>query len=110
MMLVEHDVEAELIGELPLIVVAVKQICSDVRIAVAVEEIDPQRARMLVPTREIRLLGELIDSHCATSCLTSHLVFANANTFSAKTCGCSSWGKCPARSISSNRAPGIIPA
>src|ERR1700728_2803694 len=63
MMLVEHDVKPELVGELPFVVVTVEQIGRDARVAIAVEEIDPQRAGMFVPAREIRLLGELINSH-----------------------------------------------
>ena len=61
MMLVEHDVEAELVGELPLIVVAMKQIGGDVRIAFAVGEGDAQRSGMLVPRRVIGLFAELVE-------------------------------------------------
>ena len=35
-MLVEHDVEAELVGELPLVVIAMEQVGGDARIAFAV--------------------------------------------------------------------------
>ena len=38
MMLVEHDVEAELVAELVFVVVAVKQIGGDARIAFAIRE------------------------------------------------------------------------
>ena len=61
MMLVEHDVEAELVGELPLVVIAVEQIGGDARIAFAVQQVDAQRAGMIVPGRVIGLLGELVD-------------------------------------------------
>ena len=60
-MLVEHDVEAEPVGDLPFVVVAVEQVGRDLRIAFAVEQIDAQRAGMLVPRRVIGLLGELVD-------------------------------------------------
>src|SRR3984957_6646967 len=67
-MLVEHDVEAELVRQLPLVVIAVEQIGGDVRIAFAIEEIEAQRAGMLGPGRIIGLLGELVDFHGAYSC------------------------------------------
>ena len=63
MMLVEHDVEAELVAELPLVVIAVEQIGGDARVAFAVREGDAQRAGMLVPGRVIGLLAEVIDPH-----------------------------------------------
>ena len=66
-MLVEHDVEAELVGELPLVVIAMEQIGGDARIAFAVGQIDAQRAGMIVPGRVIGLLGELEDFHGAVS-------------------------------------------
>src|SRR5579862_486440 len=69
-MLVEHDVEAEFVGQLPLIIVTVKQIGGDARIALAVQQIDAQRAGMIVPRRVVRLLGELVNSHgvCSVWC------------------------------------------
>src|SRR5579862_4009025 len=66
-MLVEHDVEAELVAKLPLVVIAVKQIGRDARVAFAVGEGDAQRAGMLVPRWKIGLLAEVIDSHWARS-------------------------------------------
>src|SRR3984893_18221841 len=68
MMLIEHDVEAELVRRLPLVVIAMEQIGGDMRIAFAVEQIDAQRAGMLGPGRIIGLLGELVDFHGAYSC------------------------------------------
>ena len=44
MMLVDHDVEAELVGEQPLVVIAVEQVGRDFRIELAVRQIDAQRA------------------------------------------------------------------
>src|SRR5579871_764411 len=67
MMLVEHDVEAELVGELILVVIAMKQVGGDARIAFAVREDHAQRAGMLVPGRIIGLFAKLIDSHAARS-------------------------------------------
>src|SRR5580700_3369007 len=67
-MLVEHDVEAKLVRQLPLIVIAMEQVGGDVRIAFAVEQVDAQRAGMLGPGRIIGLLGELVDFHGAYSC------------------------------------------
>ncbi len=49
MMLVEHDVEAELVAELILVVIAMKQIGGDARIAFAVGQDDAQRTGMIVP-------------------------------------------------------------
>jgi len=63
MMLVEHDVEAELVAELPLVVIAMEQVGGDARIALSVRERHPQRAGMLIPRRVIGLFGEVIDSH-----------------------------------------------
>src|ERR1700683_901125 len=67
MMLVEHDVKTELVRQLPLVVIAVKQISGDARVAFAIQQIDAQRAGMIVPGRVIRLFGELVDSHFASS-------------------------------------------
>ena len=109
MMLVEHDVDAELVAELILVVITVKQIGGDVRIAFAVRQNDAQRAGVIVPGGVIGLLGELIDFMDALlSDELCHLFPAKARTRSAKTLGCSWCGKCPARSIISKRAPGII--
>src|SRR6185295_3660370 len=44
-----------------------EQIARDLGIAQAVRQVDAQRAGMLVPGREIGLLGEVIDSHGAVS-------------------------------------------
>src|ERR1700733_6530350 len=104
MMLVEHDIETEIVGGLVFVVIAMKQIGGDARITLAVRQSDAERALMIVPGRVIGLFAELIDSHATRSCDFP----AKAKTFSAKICGCSSCGKCPARSIVSNRAPGII--
>src|SRR5215469_1964569 len=104
MMLVEHEVEAEFVGGLVFIVIAMEQIGGDARIAFLVREDDAQRAGMFVPSREIGLLAELIDSHATRSSTCP----AKARTFSTNCLGCSSCGKCPARSTVSNRAPGII--
>ena len=48
MVLVEHDVEAELVGELELVVIAVKQIARDFWIERAVGQIDAQIAMRIV--------------------------------------------------------------
>ncbi len=64
MMLVEHDVEAEFVGRLIFVVVAMKQVGGDARITFAVREDDAQRAVVIVPGRIIGLLGELIELSC----------------------------------------------
>ena len=104
MMLVEHDVEAEIVDRLVFVVIAVKQVGGDARIAFAIGKDHAQRAFMLVPGRVIGLFAELIDPHATRSCALP----AKAKTFSANSFGCSSCGKCPARSTVSNFAPGII--
>src|SRR6266436_5126840 len=62
-MLVEHDVEPKLIRQEPFVVVAVKQIGGDARVAFPVRQVDPQRAAVIAPRIGIGLLGELIDLH-----------------------------------------------
>ena len=42
MVLVEHDVEAEVVGEQPFVVVAVEQIGRDARVAFAIRQVDAQ--------------------------------------------------------------------
>ena len=56
MMLIEHDVEAELVAELPLVVIAMKQIGGDARSHLRLGS-DAQRAGMLIPGRVIGLLA-----------------------------------------------------
>jgi hypothetical protein len=63
MVLVDHDVEAEFVGEQPLVVIAVQQVGRDGGVLLAVGQVDAQRPRVLRPRREIGLLGELIDAH-----------------------------------------------
>jgi len=67
MMLVEHDIEAEIVGGLIFIVIAMKQVGGDTRIALAVWQNDAERALMIVPGRVIGLFAELIDSHATRS-------------------------------------------
>ena len=67
MMLVEHDVEAELVGQQPFVVVAVKQVGRDLRVALAVRQVDAQRALVVLPRVRIGLLGEMIDFHVLSS-------------------------------------------
>ena len=62
-MLVQHDVEAEFVGELPFVVIAVEQLRRADRIEFAVGQIHPQRTVMVVPDVGIGLLGELKNSH-----------------------------------------------
>ena len=63
MMLIEHDVEAELVGKLPLVVIAVEEFGRAHGIDSAVRQIHAQRTAMVVPHVGIRLLRELEDSH-----------------------------------------------
>ncbi len=64
--LVHHDVQAELVREPPFVVVPMQQVGSDPRVLLGIGKIDPQRAVMLRPRREVRLLGELVDAHAGT--------------------------------------------
>ena len=66
-MLVDHDVEAELVGELPLVVIAVEPVGRDLGIEDAVRQDHAQRALVLVPRVGIGLLGEVEDFHGADS-------------------------------------------
>src|SRR5215472_5182853 len=63
MMLVEHDVEADVVAGLIFVVVAMKQIGGDARVAFAIGQDDAQRPGMIVPGWVIGLFAELIDSH-----------------------------------------------
>src|SRR5437016_2746905 len=102
-MLVEHDVQAQLVGELPLVIVAVKEFCRPHGIKLAVRQIHAQRAIMVVPHVRVRLLRELKDSHRAGSSTKSTMRRARAP-------GCSRCGKWPAPSIVPNCAPAIAAA
>src|SRR5882762_6651633 len=99
-MLVEHDVQAQLVGKLPLVVIAVEEFGRPHGIELAVRQIHAQRAIMVVPHVGIGLLRELEDSHGAGSSTNSTMRRASAS-------GCSRCGKCPAPLSSANRAPGI---
>src|SRR4030088_2846526 len=103
-MLVEHDVEAELVAQEPLVVIAVKQIGCDPGIEMAVRQVDPQRALVLLPGVRVGLLGEVIHAHGMSS---GRYEAAKARTRSAKICGCSTWGKWAAFTNSPKRAPGM---
>src|SRR3982074_486943 len=80
-MLVEHDVEAELVAQQPLVVIAVKKIGRDLGIEKAVRPADPQRHLVLLPGVRVALLGEVIDAHGMGS---GRYEAAKARTRSAK--------------------------
>ncbi len=63
MMLVDHDVETELVCELPLVVVPMEEIGSPGRVEMPVRKVHPERPLMLVPGVGVWLLGELEHSH-----------------------------------------------
>src|SRR5947207_4904475 len=71
MMLVEHDIEPEIVAGLVFVVITMKQIGGDARIAFAIGMNDAQRPGMIVPGRIIGLLAKLIDSHDALPSLRS---------------------------------------
>ncbi len=96
--LVEHDVEAELIGEQPLVVEAVIELSGYSGIAFAVRQVHAQRAIVIVPGVRIGLLGEMIDPHDQSA------PSRKANTVCANASGCSRCGKWPARSTGAKRA------
>ena len=60
-MLVAHDIEAEFVGELPLVVIAMQQIGRELGIDAAIRDGDAQRAAVIDPGRGIGLLGEVKD-------------------------------------------------
>src|SRR5689334_1751214 len=103
-MLVQHDIEAEFVGELPFIVITVEQLRRVNRIQFAIGQIHPQRTVMVVPDVGIRLLGKLENSH----------LFLPSDRRSRMWCatalGCSRCGKCPALSITAKRALGSAAA
>ena len=80
MVLVEHDVEAQLIGEHPFVVVAMQQIGRDLGIAFAVRQIDAQRAAVVRPCFRVRLLGELVAGYLRSSSIV-HVPFRNPPGF-----------------------------
>src|SRR5262249_14217127 len=111
--LIHHDVQPELVRDHPLIVIAVEQVAGDFRVELAIGQVHAQRAVVIVPDREVRLLGELIDAHGQSPearragrafCRSAS---ANASTRRANSSGCSTWGKWPARSMVSKRAPAM---
>src|SRR6185312_5635908 len=48
-MLVDHDVEAQLVGELPLVVVAMEEIAGELRVEPLVRDGDAERAAVILP-------------------------------------------------------------
>ena len=63
MMLVEHDVEAQLIGQHPLVNVAIVEPVRHVRIAELVGQGDAQGRALRAPGVRIGFFGEMIDTH-----------------------------------------------
>src|SRR5437867_2530612 len=100
MVLVDHQVEAELVGQQELVVIAVIEIGRDLRIERAVRQVDAQVAVRIVPGLRVGMLGEMVDSHCDCPSTKAKTARANAS-------GCSMCGKWPARPIVSKRARGI---
>src|SRR5262249_29420283 len=96
-------------GQHPLVVIAVQEVGGDLRIDLAVGQVDAQRALVVLPCGRVGLLGELVHFHARAPESLAHdrVPPANARTRRASSSGCSRWGKWPARSISSNRAPGM---
>ena len=78
-MLIEHDVEAELIGEHPFVVITVEQIGRDLGIAFPVRQIDAQRAAVICPCIRIGLLGELVDSHARLTLIMTRAIFLHSS-------------------------------
>ncbi len=99
--LVDEDVEAELVGQLPGVEIFVIEVRGLDRIDPLVRQRRTDRDRILVPGVGIGLFGEVIDAHGAVP------QAANAAIRLAKSPGCSMCAKRPARSIVSKRAPGM---
>ena len=102
-MLVEHQVEAEFVGQQIFVVIAMEQIGGALGIARAVRQVDAQIAVRVVPGVRIGMLAEMINSHDERPSM-------NAWTRRANSSGCSRCGKWPAFATVSKRAPGIRPA
>ena len=84
-MLIQHQVEAEIVSEQILIVIAVKQIGRDLRVERPVRQIDPQIAVRIVPGVGIGMLAEMIDSHFICPCVKAKM--ARANESGCSICG-----------------------
>jgi len=98
-MLIEHDVEAELVGQQPFVVVAVIEIGRDLRLAFAVRQVDAQRAAGIVPGVRIG---------CSLKWYTRISLFRHEGEDApGEFVGLLEMGKWPARSIGCQRAPGM---
>ena len=110
-MLVDHDVEAEFIGEHPFIEVALVEAVGDLRVAKLVGKRDAQGRAIGRPSVGVGLFGEVVDAHGV-----AHRVLAAGNwrrkpaRCSCTTAGRSRCGKCPAPGMISKRAPGTSAA
>src|SRR5690606_11534821 len=110
-MFVDEDVEAELVGELPAVEIFVIEVGRLLRVDQPVGQRDADRIDVLEPSVGIGLFGKVIDAHRSFSfdpeIVRDQARAAKAPTWRAKAAGCSTWGKRPAFSISSKRAPGM---
>ena len=78
-MLIEHQIEPELVGEQIFVVIAMEQIGRDLRIERAIRQIDAQIAVRIIPGVGIGMLAEMIDSHFACPCVKAKMARANAS-------------------------------
>jgi UDP-glucose 6-dehydrogenase len=66
-MLVDHDVEADLVAQPEFVEIAVQQAMADLGVVIGVRQHDPQRTALqpLFPGRVVGHLGEIPDAHDA---------------------------------------------
>ncbi len=105
--LVQHDVQAELVGDLPLVDAVVVDVGALDRIVVRVREDHPDVLQR-VGRRQVRIGGfaEMIDSHDVFLSLAAPQRAKSVTSF-RKASGCSMLGAWPAASTWAKRAPGI---
>src|SRR3981081_1878354 len=104
-MLVDHDVEPDLVAQRELVEIAVEQAMTDLRIVMGVGQHNTQGASLqpFVPGRVIGHLREVPDTHPLAPFFRFYSLrpSTNAVSRSAKACGCSQCGKCPAPGMTS---------
>ncbi len=106
MVLVHHDLEPHLLGDLPLVDEAVIEIGADLRVVVAVGQLHSDGVVLPgIGQQVIRVLAEEPATHATPSYAPRSR--PNNRMSSTTASGCSRWGKCPAPSTSSSRAPGM---
>ena len=107
MMLVEHDLDALFLGDLPLVDEAVVERRALLRVVVPVRQIDPDQFVSLRRRQVgIGVLAEMPGLHTLCLLRKPDQASRKPKTFAAKVSGCSTWSAWPASAIVSTRACG----